>query len=59
MIRSESELGKNNSSGTKTWKFKINQARDFAWASSPAFILDAAKINLPSGKNLWQSLLIL
>jgi len=50
MIRSESELGKNNSTGTKTWKFKINQARDFAWASSPAFILDAAKINLPSGK---------
>ena len=37
-------------SGTKTWKFKINQTRDFAWASSPAFILDAAKINLPSGK---------
>lgn len=38
------------SSGMKTWKFKINQTRDFAWASSPAFILDAAKINLPSGK---------
>jgi len=50
MIRPESEIGKNNASGTKTWKFKINQTRDFAWASSPAFIVDAAKINLPSGK---------
>jgi len=50
MIRPESEIGKNQASGTKTWKFKIDQARDFAWASSPAFILDAAKINLPSGK---------
>ncbi|MCU7619095.1 M1 family metallopeptidase [Chryseobacterium sp. PBS4-4] len=50
MIRPESEIGKNNASGTKTWKFKISQTRDFAWASSPAFILDAAKINLPSGK---------
>ncbi|WP_050009556.1 M1 family aminopeptidase [Flavobacterium sp. B17] len=50
MIRSESEVGKNPKTGTKTWKFKIRQARDFAWASSPAFILDAARINLPSGK---------
>ncbi|MEE6128960.1 M1 family metallopeptidase [Chryseobacterium arthrosphaerae] len=50
MIRPESEIGKNNSSGTKTWKFKIMQTRDFAWASSAGFILDAAKINLPSGK---------
>jgi len=50
MIRPESALAKNNSSGTKTWKFKINEARDFSWASSPAFIIDAARINLPSGK---------
>ena len=50
MIRPESEIGKNKSTGTKTWKFKISNTRDFAWASSPAFILDAAKINLPSGK---------
>lgn len=33
-----------------TWHFKINSARDFAWASSKAFIWDAARINLPSGK---------
>ncbi len=50
MIRPESEIGKNKSSGTKTWKFKITQARDFAWASSASFILDAARINLPNGK---------
>lgn len=50
IIRPESEIGKNTASGTKTWKFKISQTRDFAWASSPAFIVDAAKINLPSGK---------
>ncbi|WET48606.1 M1 family metallopeptidase [Chryseobacterium indologenes] len=50
IIRPESEIGKNTSSGTKTWKFKIKQARDFAWASSAGFILDAARINLPNGK---------
>lgn len=50
MIRPEFEIGKNKSSGTKTWKFKITQARDFAWASSASFILDAARINLPNGK---------
>lgn len=50
MIRPESEIGKNKTSGTKTWKFKIKQTRDFAWASSAGFILDAAKIDLPSEK---------
>lgn len=33
-----------------SWHFAIKNARDFAWASSKAFILDGAKINLPSGK---------
>jgi hypothetical protein len=33
-----------------TWKFKIARTRDVAWAASKAFILDAARINLPSGK---------
>ncbi|AKK74902.1 peptidase M1 [Chryseobacterium gallinarum] len=50
VIRPESAINQNKASGTKTWKFKIVQARDFAWASSAAFILDAARINLPSGK---------
>src|SRR5690606_35024572 len=35
---------------TLTWKFRIKNARDISWACSSAFILDAAKINLPSGK---------
>ena len=35
---------------TLTWKFKIKNSRDFSWASSASFIIDAAKINLPSGK---------
>ncbi|MFV5696260.1 M1 family metallopeptidase [Flavobacterium sp. LB3P122] len=34
----------------KTWHYKIKNARDLSWASSGAFILDGAKINLPSGK---------
>lgn len=33
-----------------TWHFKCNQTRDVAWAASKAFIWDASKINLPSGK---------
>jgi len=33
-----------------TWKFRIQNSRDAAWASSAAFIVDAARINLPSGK---------
>jgi hypothetical protein len=53
-IRMASEVTNANSrpSGkqTLTWKFKINNSRDVAWASSAAFIIDAAKINLPSGK---------
>lgn len=35
---------------TLTWKFKLDNARDFAWASSKAFIIDGAKITHPSGK---------
>ncbi|MEO7445930.1 MAG: M1 family aminopeptidase, partial [Ferruginibacter sp.] len=36
--------------GTRTWKFKMQNARDVSWASSKAFIWDAARINLPEGK---------
>ncbi len=35
---------------TLTWKFKMKNSRDVAFASSASFVLDAAKINLPSGK---------
>lgn len=33
-----------------TWKFLCNNTRDVAWASSAAFVWDAARINLPAGK---------
>ncbi len=39
-------------SGTLTWKFRCQNTRDVAWASSKAFVWDAARINLPSGKTI-------
>jgi hypothetical protein len=33
-----------------TWHFQIKNARDASWAASAAFIVDAAKMDLPSGK---------
>jgi hypothetical protein len=33
-----------------TWHFQIKNARDASWGASSSFIVDAAKINLPSGK---------
>ena len=53
LIRTADEvnaLAKSPSLATKTWHYKIKNARDLSWASSAAFILDGAKINLPSGK---------
>ncbi|TGD58221.1 M1 family metallopeptidase [Flavobacterium humi] len=54
MIRSAEEIGNTASrpagKTALTWKFKIKNSRDASWASSAAFIIDAAKINLPSGK---------
>ncbi|OUD35454.1 M1 family metallopeptidase [Flavobacterium sp. FPG59] len=52
-IRTAEEVAttsKTGSSATKTWNFKMINSRDFSWSSSASFILDAAKINLPSGK---------
>jgi hypothetical protein len=37
-------------SGTKTWHYHMDHTRDVVWSASPAFIWDAARINLPSGK---------
>src|SRR5690606_35082136 len=33
-----------------TWKYKLQDARDFAWSASRSFIWDAARMNLPDGK---------
>ena len=52
-IRSESEVTDPSSrpaKGRLTWRFKCTNTRDVAWAASTAFIWDAARINLPSGK---------
>ncbi len=53
MIRKANELDKpvtKGNSKTVTWHFHMNHTRDVAWAMSPAYIWDAARINLPSGK---------
>ncbi|MCC8423323.1 M1 family metallopeptidase [Mucilaginibacter sp. UR6-11] len=36
--------------GSLTWHFKMDNTRDVSWAASTAFIWDAAKVNLPSGR---------
>jgi len=53
MIRSEKEVNNANTrpkQASLTWKFRIENARDIAWGASKAFVWDAARINLPSGK---------
>ncbi|WP_080237800.1 M1 family metallopeptidase [Spirosoma rigui] len=54
MIRSKDEVTNADTrpkkSGMLTWKFRCLNTRDVAWASSRAFVWDAAKMNLPSGK---------
>ena len=53
MIKDSSEI--NNSAlhpqrASLTWHFFCKNSRDVSWAASKAFIWDAARINLPSGK---------
>lgn len=53
MIRTAKEVDDSTSrpaAPVLTWRFKMDNARDVAWAASKAFVLDAAKINLPEGK---------
>jgi len=55
MIIGQDEVGKTKKtrpkqSGNITWHFKMENSRDIAWGSSKAFVWDAARINLPSGK---------
>ena len=52
-IRSEEEVANPSTRPAKnriTWKFRIANARDVAWAASTSFVWDAARVNLPSGK---------
>jgi hypothetical protein len=53
IIRGQNEINDPSSRPQKArllWHYKINNARDVAWASSKAFIWDAARINFPSGR---------
>ncbi|GIX17380.1 MAG: aminopeptidase [Rhodothalassiaceae bacterium] len=36
--------------GTKTWRFRAENVRDFAWAASPRFVWDAKGFRYPSGR---------
>lgn len=50
VIRPENEINVTSSSTkNKTWKYKLSNARDFAWSGSKAFIWDGCKINLANG----------
>lgn len=53
-IRKPEEVGDPASrptrSGTLTWRFRMDPTRDVAFAASPAFVWDAARVNLPQGK---------
>ncbi|MBC8034718.1 MAG: M1 family metallopeptidase [Chitinophagaceae bacterium] len=53
MLRAEAEVNDPASRPAKkrlTWKFKCINTRDVAWATSKAFVWDAARLNLPNGK---------
>ena len=55
MIRDSSEVNKPENyfkKSTLTWRFLCKNTRDAAWTASNAFVWDAARINLPSGKKI-------
>jgi hypothetical protein len=45
------EAEKKNAQGTKTWIFKADSVRDFAWGSSRKYIWDAMPVNI-NGKKI-------
>jgi hypothetical protein len=53
VIRGEPEIGdpasRPTKAGTSTWHFHMDNTRDVVFSASPAFIWDAARINLPDG----------
>jgi hypothetical protein len=55
--QAESELAiKSKSKNTKTWKYKAQNVRDFAWASSRRFIWDAIGVDVNGKKVMAMSL---
>ena len=55
MIRTPSEVGdptgRPTHDGEQTWHFLMRNTRDVAFAASPAFVWDAARINLPDDRH--------
>jgi len=53
LIRSPEEVtdpkSRPTQSGVQTWQFHMSHTRDVAFTASPAFVWDAARINLPKG----------
>ena len=53
MVRGVAEVGQASSrpthDGEQTWRFHMDHTRDVAFTASPAFVWDAARINLPDG----------
>ncbi len=54
MIRSAAEVTdpatRPTHSGSLTWHFRMQDSRDVVFGASKAYVLDAARINLPAGK---------
>jgi Peptidase family M1 domain len=54
MIRTPEEVTDPSSrlkkDGTLTWHFRMQNTRDVAWGASKAYVWDAARVNLPGGK---------
>ncbi|MDA0346582.1 MAG: M1 family metallopeptidase [Verrucomicrobia bacterium] len=48
------KIGKKEN-GTKTWNFKAEQVRDFAWAASRAYIWDAMGVDIDGSKVMTMS----
>ncbi len=51
MVRTPGEVGDQPQDGEKTWHFLMHDTRDVAFAASPTFVWDAARINLPDGRH--------
>ena len=53
MVRNPQEVGTSDSrptrAGEQTWRFRMEHTRDVAFTASPAFVWDAARMNLPGG----------
>lgn len=49
-VIAEAERSRNHPAKNKTWHFVMHNSRDVAFGASAAYIIDAARINLPGNK---------